>query len=123
MPRGPACRAFPSPPGPKRRCIEKQVYYKHHGPDEEPVQKIVQQPRHGVQMVHRIDRRGVKDQVDQNGDQQEGEGLVQLRVLPARRKIDHGDKGQNEKQRDLHAQHSISPLPHYSGYSRRGKDK
>ena len=61
-------------------------------------------------MVDRVDRRAVKDQMEQRGDQQDGEGPVQRRVLQSGGKVDEGHKGQHQKQSDLHSQRLVHPF-------------
>ena len=85
----------------------EQVYDQNHSPDKEPVQNVVQKQRHRVQVVDRVDRRGIKDQMNQHDDQQQRKGPVQQTVLPPGGKINHRHKGQNQKQRDFHSKHGI----------------
>ena len=69
--------------------------------------RIVQQPRHGVQPVDRIDGDTIQHQMAQHDDQQQGKRPVQTGVLFLCRKIDICHKGQNQKQRNFHSQHRL----------------
>ena len=68
-----------------------------HGTDKQPVQAVIEQYRHRVQMVHGIYCRGVEHQMDQHHNQQGGKGFMQLGMLFFRGEIDIGHKGQYEK--------------------------
>ena len=72
------------PPGPgclllrqNGNILIEQEYRQYHRADEGPVELVVEQHRHRVQMVHRIDRGGIEQQMDLQNDQQQGKGLVQ----------------------------------------------
>ena len=90
--------------------LVKQIDHQHHTAQKQPVNGIVQKPRHGLQMMHRVDRDAVQRQMDQHNDQQHGKRPVQRRALSPGGKIDAGDKGQNHEKRDLHSQHTASPF-------------
>ena len=55
----------------------EQVNDHHHGAQEQPVQDTVEQLRHGVQMVHRVDCGSVQSQIRQHRYQQQRKGPVQ----------------------------------------------
>ena len=75
----------------------EQVDDQHHGADKEPVQQVVPNQRHRIQVIDGVDGGSVEGQVDQHGDQKEGKGFVQCGVLPPGGEVDEGHKGQNQK--------------------------
>ena len=101
--------------------LVEEVHHQQHGGDKGTVQQAVDQGRHGVQMVHGVQRGAVENQVHQHRQQQDGEGLVQGRALTPGGKVDVGHEGQDQEQRDLHAQHGAvtSLLGRWVIFSRR----
>ena len=93
--------------------LVEQEKNQNHGSDEEPVEGIIQEPGHGVQMVYRVDCDTVKNQMEQHHHQQRGEGFVERTPLFLRGEIDVCYEGYHQKQRDFHPKHGQSPFCKY----------